>query len=101
MSSRSRAAAAIASWCSSAQSTLTSPDDLGPAGGRDPVVLGRGEQPAPVLLARHQAVDPLQLEAEVGLRAGFAERLALGVEGPAHPGPVGEGGDGHEQRRAP
>ena len=48
MSSRSRAAAVISSWCSSAQSTLTSPTISAPAGGGHPVVLGRGEQAAAV-----------------------------------------------------
>ena len=73
--------------------------ELDPAGGRGPVVLGRGQQAAAGLLRRQHPVRPAAggTRGTTGRRprpSGLARR-----RGPAGPGPVGEGGERHE--RAP
>ena len=101
MSSRSRAAAVIASWCSSAQSTLTSP-----AISLQRAAATRWSSAAASSRRRFSWLDTrpftrCELEAQVGL----ARRPRRGPRCSAStarfdPGPVAEGGDGHEQAHA-
>ena len=72
-------------------------DHVGPRLDRGPMLVGRVGQALAVLLALKEAVHPLEVEADVGLRAGLGQRGALGGGGPLHPPPERDRQDRHER----